>query len=366
MWIKIIPNDTLFFRSGRPFLMGSETWTDIIFPPYPSTIYGALRTFLLFERGTLKEFKEKYYSDIGNIDKKGSIKILGPLIFDLEKELTFFPTPLDLVSINSKASENKSASLLTKIKKPEIFYSDDENEEILIYIGKEKFEEVKGYIDSITLKEYLENKKEATYSYLERDNFLTLEAKVGIARDRKTLTSKEEHIYRIPMIKMKEEYGFLINIDKIENMPEKGTFQLGGEGKTVNFYKINNNPIKDLENISFVLNDDLFKIYLGTPAIFKKGWIPEWIDEDTLEGEKDGIELKLVTCAIGKFLRIGGWDMGKGEPKPMYKAVPAGSVYYFRVLNNASFEEIKKTFHLQNISDINSEEGFGLSFMGVI
>lgn len=366
MWIKIIPNDTLFFRSGRPFSMGSDTWTDIIFPPYPSTIYGSLRTFLLFERGTLKEFREKYYSDIGNIIKKGNMKIIGPLIFDLKQEKTFFPIPLDLVSIKSNNSQEKNTLLLTKIKKPEIFYSDIRTEEILIYTGKEKAKDRDEYLDNITLKKYLENKEKVSYSYLEKDTFLTVETKIGIARDRKTLTAKEEHLYRIPMIRMKKEYGFLIKIDEVENIPDSGTFQLGGEGKTANYYKINNNPIEDLEKTSFTLNNGLFKIYFATPAIFKKGWIPEWINENTMEGEKDGIKLKLVTCVIGKFIRVGGWDIGKKEPKTMYKAVPAGSVYYFKVINNTSLEEIKKTFHFQNISDINPEEGFGLSLIGVV
>ncbi|MEN3047138.1 MAG: type III-B CRISPR module-associated Cmr3 family protein, partial [Candidatus Hydrothermales bacterium] len=86
IWIKLIPNDTLFFRTGRPFTMGSENWSDVIFPPYPSTIYGALRTFLLFHReGNLSSF---YYPDIGSPNEKGSLQLFGPIL--CEKENTSF------------------------------------------------------------------------------------------------------------------------------------------------------------------------------------------------------------------------------------------------------------------------------------
>ncbi|MCM8808372.1 MAG: hypothetical protein NC926_10645, partial [Candidatus Omnitrophica bacterium] len=107
MWIKISPNDTLFFRSGRPFAMGFETWTDTIFPPYPSTIYGALRTFLIFERGSLREFKSGKYKDIGTPDKKGTMKIIGPLIFNSENSKTYFPAPLDLVMKKENKKKDK-------------------------------------------------------------------------------------------------------------------------------------------------------------------------------------------------------------------------------------------------------------------
>lgn len=42
--IEIQALGTLFFRDGKPFTMGAETYAEGIFPPLPSTIYGALRT----------------------------------------------------------------------------------------------------------------------------------------------------------------------------------------------------------------------------------------------------------------------------------------------------------------------------------
>lgn len=363
MWIKISPNDTLFFRSGRPFSMGSETWADVIFPPYPSTVYGALRTFLIFERGTLKDFKGGNYKDIGTPNERGTMKIIGPILSNSKHNLSYFPVPFDLVLEKEKNKQNETLKQLKKVSKPKIFYTDYLFEDILIYQKREQVESAEGYLDSITFKEYLQGQN-GKYSLI--SEFYTTEPKTGISRENLTLSSKEGYLYRANMIRLKEDYCFLVKIDGIDNMPEKGLFALGGEGKTVKFEKINDNPLKDLEEINFKLQDGIFKLYFATPAIFKKGWLPEWVDEKTMEGKRDGIKLKLIACAIGKFIRIGGWDMAKNEPKSMYKAVPAGSVYYFKVLNGASSNDVKNIFHFKNISDINPEEGFGLSFVGVV
>ena len=101
MVIKIRPLDTLFFRTGKPFTMGEDTWAESLFPPYPSTLYGAIRSFLIFQREGLKAFiNGKYKDDIGTPDKKGFLKIKGPLL-SKNSEL-FFPAPLDLAKLEEK------------------------------------------------------------------------------------------------------------------------------------------------------------------------------------------------------------------------------------------------------------------------
>ncbi|MCX7942870.1 MAG: type III-B CRISPR module-associated protein Cmr3 [Dictyoglomaceae bacterium] len=367
MWIKITPKDTLFFRSGRPFSMGSETWADELFPPFPSTIYGAIRTFFIFQRGSLREFKEKGYPDIGDIKTKGSMKIRGPFLSNIEENILYFPIPSDCVRKKNETKENK-VFILKKNEKPSIFYSDEKLEEILIWKGKDQVDEANEYFDSIEFKKYLQSSS-SNYSYISNKSFFTIEPKIGIARNKRTLTSKEGYLYRIPMIRLKNRFGFLVEIENLSSkndFPNEGIFQLGGEGKTVSFEKIDFNPMENIENINFEFANDIFKIYLATPAIFEKGWIPKWIDENTMRGEKEGVEIQLIACAIGKYIRIGGWDIAKGEPKTMYKAVPAGSVYYIRILDGSSKQKIKDIFHFKNISDINPEEGFGLSFVGEV
>ena len=43
---------------------------------------------------------------------------------------------------------------------------------------------------------------------------------------------------------------------------------------------------------------------------------------------------------MGKYTSIGGFDVERGRPKPMKRAVPAGSVYYFELLEG-DLEKVK-------------------------
>lgn len=362
MWYRITPNDTLFFRDGKPFTMGAESWADIIFPPNPSTLYGAIRTWLIFEKGDLKSFIEgKFREELGTPNEKGKLRIKGPILFKNGEFL--FPLPLDL--LKREGNENNNVlSYLTFSRKPDILISDYKMDNSLIWKDTEHAESVEGYISAIYLKNYLSG--EGNLGFTEAGDLYIVETKIGIARDRVTRTAKWGHIYRAPMIRLKEGVSIAVWIDGITNIPESGLLQLGGEKKSAKIEKVNDNILEEIENINLQLDNGLFKVYLATPSIFENGYLPGWIDPNTFEGSYNRIKVKLVCCVIGKYRLIGGWDMAKGKPKPMVRAVPAGSVYYFQILDNPSFDRIKETFHFKNISDRYPEEGYGLSLIGVV
>jgi len=367
MWYKIKPLDTLFFRDGRPFSMGSETWAEPIFPPYPSTVYGAIRTWLIFERGSLKEFKEgKYEVELGTLTKKGNLSIKGPFI-GLDNNLNF-PVPFDfLKKKGAPQSEKNNLFYIDYINKPEFFISDYPLERILINKNDFEFEESNEFLDIDSLKDYLmDNKK--ILSFREKEEIFIREKKTGIKRSRKILSSEEGYLYRIPMIRLKEKVSLFLEIEGLNDYPKGGLIQIGGESKTAKIEKEeNNNPLEILRGTDFKFENKIFKIYLATPAIFENGWLPKWIDKVDFKGNYNNrIRLKLIACSTGKFKLIGGWDLANKRPKPMYKAVPAGSVYYFKILDDVPAEKIKEVFHFKNISDINPEEGFGLSFVGEV
>ncbi len=48
---SLTPTDTFFFRDGKPFSRGESSTAAGIFPPFPSTVYGALRTAYISEHG---------------------------------------------------------------------------------------------------------------------------------------------------------------------------------------------------------------------------------------------------------------------------------------------------------------------------
>ena len=101
-------------------------------------------------------------------------------------------------------------------------------------------------------------------------------------------------------------------------------------------------------------------LYLATPAIFENGWRPESFEQAT--------GLALRAAAVGKPRIIGGWDWKKKRPKRLWRAVPAGSVYFFELPEDADstvIDTLVKTYFLaEAVTDAYGNLGFGLAVLG--
>ncbi len=360
MIIKIDPLDTLFFRDGKPFNMGDDTWADAVFPPFPSVIYGALRSAYFAE----------HIDELGKAaDKEDPTKdlIIRGIYIRIGEDV-YVPLPLDCVKTkewgNNKNNDNKNKVFsLSPIKNHNLTSTCPTEFVLKPKEDKEVENEPNGLIRISMLKKHL-SQSEDDFSIQKLDDYVLSEPKIGIAIDSMTGSSEEGKLYRVDMKRLGNKSGVLISLIvdfKGINLSEKGLIKLGGEGKAVSYEKCS----KDLSIDVIIPTENRFKIYLSTPAIFKKGWLPEWIDEKTLIGEYSGLKLKLITTAIGKPIHIGGFDMKKRKPKPMYKAVPAGSVYYFKIIKGA-VQDVIDAFHGKSISDYYKEQGFGIAYVGKI
>jgi len=387
MFLKIKPFDTLFFRGGRPYSAGVDTWTEGYFPAPPSTFYGAIRSFLLFSGGTLEEFRtgrHRLKDLIGSIEngkaEYGYLRLKGVYLYMSGNNLVYFPSPKDLLKEKGKNKKNEKNNILYPLilkRIPELFFSDYNLQNILLWQEKSQVNDTEGWLDINAFKDYLFLRSNNFY-YVKDEDLFKKEEKIGIAKDRKTFTSKEGYLYRVPLFRLKEkingnngETTLLVEIEDTDKLPRSGVLKLGGENKAAKFEKLFIDPLEDIKNVNFSFRDGYFKLYLATPAIFKNGWYPSWIDEKTFEGDYYGIKVKLITCVIGKPISVGGWDIAKEKAKPMRKSVPAGSVYYFKIMNGKSSEDVKEAFHFKNISDDfddikYSQEGFGLGILGEV
>lgn len=379
MWLIFKPVDPVFFSTGRPFSMGVDSWTEGTFPPNPSTIAGALRTYLIKSRGTVSDFYNRGYEDVGKIttDERGerrfipgTMRLKGPFLFDEKFETVLFPLPLDLV-VSKDSSKTRSVQKgvdiysLKFVRKPDFLLCSFEKPSYLLWWhGKEQVKDVYGFITNFEMERYLKGEMQIV-SIVGINEIFASENKIGIAKDRNANVTREGHLYRISMMRLRENFGFLVEAKNVSIDSDEDILCLGAERKVAQFRQIDVSSKTVYFEGSFSSGEKLFKIYLATPAIFKKGWLPEWIDENTLLGEKDGVKLKLEGCVIGKPIKIGGWDLANEKPKPVYRAVPAGSVYYFRVVGEEVNQDlIFKAFHFNPISDVLGEEGWGLAFVG--
>ena len=69
MRLFLKPNDTFFFRDGRPFTRGEQSEGYSIETPFPSTVMGALRTAYIAFCGDMTQFaNDQMKSVIGTKD----------------------------------------------------------------------------------------------------------------------------------------------------------------------------------------------------------------------------------------------------------------------------------------------------------
>jgi len=351
--IQIEALDTLFFKDGKPFSMGEETWADGLFPPSPSVIYGALRTTYFAENINNFEF--------ANTQNDPTIELKIKNIYFKQAENNYwFPIPLDLVKdkdIDEKVCFSNSENILNDQQK---IISNYPLKNLSLFT--KNVENINGFINNYELNEYIKNTKN-DFPFEELEYFITTEPKIGIKRNNKTLITEEGNLYRIGQLRLQKTIAdiplkIMVEFTFGKNKITSKNIKLGGETKTA--------TIKNETQLKFALPNKIdkhFKLLFLTPAIFKNGWLPNQFNEN-FEIELNGIKLKLLKAFVGKPINIGGFDMksnkGKsGYPKPMYKAIPAGSVYYFEILDNSSHEKIIEKFHTQNISDVYAEQGFG-------
>lgn len=383
MILFLQPNDTFFFRDGRPFTKGEQSEGYSIFPPLPSTVLGALRTAYIVDQGDLPSFYTGEMMDtIGTPYSLGSMKLKGIFLADRNRESRiYYPIPLDLVTKN-KEKENKLYVLERSPEKSNFISNASLKHHLRWDEDDEDVEsEANGRLRHLDIRQYFLGEK-TTFKFIPIENFVCDEPKIGIERDYKTLTSKDNMLYRINMRRFQSRYqdmsdlGFVMDYQCNEKLPENGLLKLGGEGKSFTYERSSHNPDplateKDMGDLKEKIRSSrAFKLYFATPAIFENGWLPKWIHKNTgkntYNAEYESLSFELKTAAVGKPIAMGGWDMKNNIPKPTRQAVPAGSVYYFKVSDESCVDTIVKTFHYKNISDYQAEEGYGLCFVGVV
>lgn len=357
MNIRIKPLDTLFFRDGKPFTMGEDNQADSIFPPPPSVLYGSLRT------AYFAAHPDELGKADGPGDPTGSLKItaLWMIVKNAKAEEACLPMPLDLAAQEKDLKEDKTDCPVTPLGQSQLgsgcslsplpqILSGDLNT-VSIPRGALIISELNKYLAGDTGK--------LTARPLNRH--IIKEPKVGIAKDRITgASSREGKIYQANMIRL-DDLELAVSFTGLD-LPAHGLLKLGGEARPASYDKADPPGIP-------APNGDAksFRLYLAAPAFFSNGWLPSWVDPATLTGSFGNLKLKITTAALGRAINIGGFDMKENKPKPMRRAVPEGSVYYFEILEG-KFSDATEAFHGKSVSELDnsSAQGFGLSYVGAI
>ncbi len=384
MEIFIRPLDTQFYRSGLPFDAGEDNEAVCFFPPYPRTLYGALRARGMLASGKSFATKRWDVNIYGDETKFGSFVIKGPFIAKMRRDGILshhLPFPLDVAA---EKESGQLVHLLPRFSTRNGLGWDMDIPRIMIMDQMQISEELGGnelkslsdeyLFDFRTLgREYLTSNnltryREGNLSKSKIEDIFQSEDRVGIARDTSTRTAIEGRLYRAVHTRMNDKpdvvydgYGLTaVLAGENGSYPEQGLLQLGGEFRAAFYCKVSNGEgnkwweIHKSEVIDTIAETGRFKAYFITPAIFRNGSLP---DVCTLRNDKVCLKLeisensrfsfKLLSLCTGKPKWIGGWDIRKKSPKPMFPAVPEGSVYFFGFSDSEKGEWTKIDPHIR-------------------
>ncbi|MBM4330706.1 MAG: type III-B CRISPR module-associated protein Cmr3 [Deltaproteobacteria bacterium] len=385
MNIFIQPTDVLMFRDGKPFSAGDDHLArSIVFPPPPTTFYGALRSKILSEvfpeyktYGAFREGQkipkqaELVVNEIGTPDKAtGSLRISSFLLGKKNKDgiEPYFPMPKDMAKV--KGQEKTKLQLLAPLRGLPATSNAPAGFIPLWCRTENALERVDGFLNLQQMQHYLygETHNQNWDKLFEGETIKSLymkEVRTGIGKGRESRTVSEGALYSVEYFRLADGIGFLLAIDGTQLLPKEGKqlLRLGGDWRSAYYEKVADFILETNRIKEKIESTRRFKVILTTPAIFKNGWLPSWVDVKTMEGERTGLKFKIVSAAVGKPVGIGGFNLVERKPKTMKKAVPAGSVFFFELVKGDA-EELFSTFYRQSISDENAEAGLGLILIG--
>jgi len=371
MRLFIEPNDVLMFRDGRPFAGGDDHFARGIFPPSPATLYGALRSYILshywsefekFKTGP-EQIPDDVRREIGTPDELGSIVLRQ---FTLAKRnesgaVQYFPMPMDVVKEKGKEEDRTYILKPVKLSGRKMITDLPHGLDNMWIYSENPMEAVQSFLSSEEMDKYLLCK--APSGWTRPDELFKSEDRTGIRKNRSKRSVETGGLYSVEYFRLKDDMGFTIELENTSLLPPSGILRLGGDNRSA-MYSLTSWDELPVEWIKKKISvDKRFKLVLETPAVFNKGWMPGWINGDTMQGEINGIVVRLVSACVAKPIGIGGYDFVKNIPKVMKKAVPAGSVYYFDLING-SVDSLFERLWLKSISDERSKEGFGITLIG--
>ena len=373
--ITITPRDPIIARDGRPFNHGQRMRSlDWI---YPSVFAGSLRTLIG------KQLGMKF--DPTEVETLKSLEIAGP--FPLFNEKVFVSKPLDCIVEESEKKEKKQYTARpANLRNGEgtnlpngllpVILSEKKGEEFkpaqtAPFWSFEKM--VEWLATPVCCDEVIEEKEgESVLDAFEQ------EERTHVALTPETGTAKDSMLFSTTGLDFEKKKGTeIIRMVAEITTPESlsSTIQslnalhpLGGERRLVH-WKTDGKPFHDAtERLRIFSSNKLVRMVLATPAIFRHGWLPGWINETTFQGAipGTGVTGKLIGASVERWQPISGWSYENNQPKPVRRLVPAGSVYFFE-LEEGDFGQLLNKAWIKSVCDNEQDQrdGFGLALWGI-
>lgn len=317
------PVDALSFRGGRSFGPAQQADSGL---PYPQTLAGAIRTYLLKAHDVNLEQFGDLVTKCGSFDDalsqygdpvKGlrDMKIGGPW-FSLSGKL-MVPIPSNLKidkSRNGTQTSRKIFRLDPARTLPPGWKPREPGLHPLWHHGRESIKSISGYITPAGLRTFLEGGVPRDEDLVSGEELYSIDRRVGIGIDAIRKAVDEGMIYTAGMLALKRDVAFCAELTGphalIAPFYQGGVLmKFGGEGRYV---EVSSHDAPLWPDVSHGIGDGCL-LLLTTPAWFN-GWKPH--------------NVKCIGASVSHPEGVSGWDFAQGGPKPNRFMVPAGTVYF--------------------------------------
>jgi CRISPR-associated protein Cmr3 len=328
MKLLFTPVDSWFFRDSTPFDMDAAPQARVrgVFPPYPSTVAGAVRAALARVRGwngkdTWSEAIKPVLGD--GPDDLGRLQLTGPLV--VRSGETLFPLPR-YVSLARDRNNGRAVQFICPGQ-----------DQISTDLGSSRLPELaavehggksaiaRPWITAAGLRKLLQHQSPAQADIVNQDAPWCEELHVGIRRDLETRTTGEGALYSTRHTRLRPGVGLAVEASGLPDdwsIPPGTLMPLGGESRLAVCQPWQSELKFQLDHQE--LGGECVLIAL-TPAL---------IEHAALCGRADLItepRVRVICGCAERPLRIGGWDSLARRPLPLRNALPAGTTLFCSV-----------------------------------
>lgn len=321
-WLRLTALDTLFFRGPERFdaEAGGGAYLSSVFPPHPGTVFAALNSALLNGAGLAHD--PTFDHEDGLRARPGHHISRGPWLRNQDHDI-LLPAPVALLGDASGAVHLLRPSLEK--------YETDLGKEVHLPEVPAAAEGVKALEDTwLTVSAYqswLDGQAPARAGHVDANTLWSTERHTGLERDLVNRTALEGHLYSAAHIRPSPHTDLLVNLPKTPAAALWGAaphLPLGGEGRAV-WVERTSAPAA-LPNPAQLTPDADGKLRY-TLSLVTAGLGAAW---GTAPGKSvhEGVPGQIVCCALGRPLRIGGFDTQMRMPERVRSARAAGSVWW--------------------------------------
>jgi CRISPR-associated protein Cmr3 len=390
---RLMPHDVLFFRDGKPSSRGADHYLRSLFPPYPSTLYGAVRTRRLLDAGVRLEGLNgatwsgrlgSLEAELGSWGGFGALEVRGPWMVRGTEPLV--PAPADLAIVLGQDERPERADETPRIGtvgrfRPGgaegrswshplalLFPFLPEGDGWRPWEPAGAAEEPRSaagewFLTPQGLAAWRRGGVPKTADFVHRRDLWLDEPRTGLGLHADRRSSATGLLYTFGFVRVERQVGIGFEARNTE-LREEGIVRLGGEGRTAALETGAPFPAGGSQSA------ERFSLCFATPALSATGGYPPGFALDAkgqVRGMLAGHECRLVAAVLPRFAFIGGWDLAARRPKPLRRAIPPGSVFLFEREDGGPvpLSDLDGRCFSDFTEDHLARQGFGLAVTGI-